>query len=209
MKIEKLTENKIRIILKKNDLKNKSIDVKKLFFSSIESQSLFLEILEKAKNEVDFDIDGHKLLIETFFEDSDCIVFIITKYIEKKQKKYKLSKDNFNTSKNSCYIYQIEDFEHFCNFCSCINKNIDLKNLFKSSILYFYNDIFYLVIFRPNIKNADFNLISSILPEFFNVCDNTKNFEFILEEHGKVIMKNNAIIKGIKFFCKKQIHNLR
>ena len=49
MKIEKLTENKIRIILKTEDFKDKNIDIKKLLLTTPESQSLFLEILNKAK----------------------------------------------------------------------------------------------------------------------------------------------------------------
>ena len=45
MKIEKLAENKIRIILKKEDFKDKTIDIKKLLLTTPESQDLFLEIL--------------------------------------------------------------------------------------------------------------------------------------------------------------------
>ena len=63
MKIEKLTENKIRIILKQEDFKNKTIDIQNLLLTEPETQSLFLEIFNKAKKEINFDTDGHKLLI--------------------------------------------------------------------------------------------------------------------------------------------------
>ena len=82
MKIEKITENKIRIILKQEDFKDKSIDIQKLLLTTPESQSLFLEILNRAKKEVNFDTDGHKLLIEAFFQNDDIFIFTITKYIE-------------------------------------------------------------------------------------------------------------------------------
>ena len=49
MKIEKITENKIRIILKQEDFKDKSINIKELLLTTPESQHLFLEILNKAK----------------------------------------------------------------------------------------------------------------------------------------------------------------
>ena len=68
MKIEKITENKIRIILKQEDFKDKSIDIKELLLTTPESQHLFLEILNRAKKEVNFDTDGYKLLIEAFFQ---------------------------------------------------------------------------------------------------------------------------------------------
>ena len=83
MKIEKITENKIRIILKKEDFKDKSINLQK-FLNTPESQSLFLEILNRAEREVDFDTNGHKLLIETYFQGNDICIFTITKYIESK-----------------------------------------------------------------------------------------------------------------------------
>ena len=201
MKIEKLTENKIRIILKKEDFKNKSIDIKKIFSASQESQGLFLEILDKAKKEVDFDTDGHKLLIEAFFEDNDAIVFIITKYLEKKPKKYVMAKKSSRISNNSTYIYQIDDFEDFCAFCTFIDKKFKLKNLFRTSILYFYQDVYYLVINEPNLSNFLFDKLHSILLEFFNILDYTDNFEFKLKEHGKLIIKNNAINTGIKYFA--------
>ena len=64
MKIEKLTENKIRIILKREDFKDKTIDINQLFLTTPESRELFLELLNRAEKEVDFDTTGHKLLIE-------------------------------------------------------------------------------------------------------------------------------------------------
>ena len=66
MKIEKLTDNKIRVILKQKDFKNKNINIHSLLLSTPELQSLFLEILNQAKKEVNFDTDGHKLLLEVF-----------------------------------------------------------------------------------------------------------------------------------------------
>ena len=66
MKIEKLTENKIRAIIKQEDIKNKNVNLEELVQTSVDSQDLLLDILEKAKQELDFNIDGCKLLIETF-----------------------------------------------------------------------------------------------------------------------------------------------
>ena len=83
MKIEKLTENKIRIILKRDDFKDKKININEILLTTPESQKLFLEILNKAEKEVDFDTTGHKLLIEAYSETSYIFIFTITKYLEK------------------------------------------------------------------------------------------------------------------------------
>ena len=52
MKIEKLTENKIRIILRPEDLEEKDLDLHTIMTRTAESQGLLLEILNKAKKEI-------------------------------------------------------------------------------------------------------------------------------------------------------------
>ena len=81
MKIEKLTENKIRIILKQEDFADKTTNIYNLFLHVPDSHSLLLEILNKAQKEVGFNTDGYKLLIEASYTSEDTCVFTITKYI--------------------------------------------------------------------------------------------------------------------------------
>ncbi len=64
MKIEKLDENKIRITLNLNDLKEKNIDFHTFMANPIESQSLFLYMLEAAEKEVGFVTKNYQLSIE-------------------------------------------------------------------------------------------------------------------------------------------------
>ena len=54
MKIEKLNENKIRITLNLEDLNERDIDFHSFMSNSIESQSIFLDMLDKADREVGF-----------------------------------------------------------------------------------------------------------------------------------------------------------
>ena len=54
MKIEKITENKIRIIINFDDLKAKNIDVHSIMSNSLESQSLFQDLLKEAEKTVGF-----------------------------------------------------------------------------------------------------------------------------------------------------------
>lgn len=64
MKIEKLNENKIRIILNIDDLKENNIDFHSFMSSSLETQDLFLNVLEKAEQEIGFTTKDYKLVIE-------------------------------------------------------------------------------------------------------------------------------------------------
>lgn len=54
LKIEKLTENKIRIILDMQDLQEKNIDLHSFMSDSLESQDLFYDMLDRAEKEVRF-----------------------------------------------------------------------------------------------------------------------------------------------------------
>ena len=64
MRIEKLTENKIRIILNLDDLKENNIDLHSFMSSSIETQDLFFYMLDKAEKEIGFRTKDYKLMIE-------------------------------------------------------------------------------------------------------------------------------------------------
>ena len=83
MKIEKLTEDKIRIIVNPSDLELENLDMKSIMTKAIDRQGFFVKKKKKAKDEVGFNTDGCKLLIEAFSSSDDILVFTITKYSEK------------------------------------------------------------------------------------------------------------------------------
>ena len=79
MKIEKLTENKIRIVLNIEDLKTNNIDFDSLLNNTPETQSLILSILNQAEKEVGFYVQDSKILIEAIASFDGNFVFTITK----------------------------------------------------------------------------------------------------------------------------------
>lgn len=213
MKIEKLTDNKIRVIIDWDDFKKNNIDIHSFLSRTLDSQSLFLDILKKAEEEVDFRTDGCKLLIEAFSSSDDVLVFTITKYSPSdlkssldsvKKKKLIAKRKTFNVQ-NKQAIYAFEDFNTFCDFCCSLNhsgEKFDSKKLSKNIVLYLYNDTYYLVL--QNI-NADYEYITmfySIISEFAKLSSFSINFSNKLLEHGKVIIKKDAINMGIKYFDK-------
>jgi len=64
MYIEKLNDNKIRIILNLEDLKKNNIDFHSFMANSVETQTLFLEMLAIARDEVGFITENYKLMID-------------------------------------------------------------------------------------------------------------------------------------------------
>lgn len=213
MKIEKLTENKIRVILKTEEFENSNMDFKSILEETILTQNLFLKILDKAEKKFDFCTDGCKLLIELFSSIDDVLVFTITKYkiqntkriqshtknIKKKNVTPKIKSINYSTKQ---LIYAFNDVEEFCNLCNQINtlKHFKFKDFSKYTSLFLYNDTYYLIIKNINIKYKYINSFYSLASEFGKLISATENFENKLIEYGKIIIKKNAIDIGIKYF---------
>ncbi len=216
MKIEKLTENKIRIILNIEDLETNNIDSNSILSDSLESQNLILSILNKAEKELGFYTKDCKIFIEAFGFPDGIFVFNITKSIvpvsidlnkstlpsfSRKRPNAKRKSLKFNTQ---TAIYSFLSFDEFCDFCKLLNNELlehrEFKNFFSNSSLYFYKDTYYLVFTQINFSIERLNSFFSIISEFANIVNNSHNLESKLIEHGKCIFKRNAILKTIDIF---------
>lgn len=200
MKIEKLTENKIRIVLKLEELTNKNIDLHDFMVDNLKSQKFFIDILDKADKEVGFNTKDCKLLIEAFSSLDDVFVFTITKYLSSKKKKLVINKKQ-NKYSLTTPIYSFNSFEEFCVLCEFLNKsNLPLSNIADYISLYLYNDTYYLVFKKINLTYKHLKKLFSVLSEFGTIVKNGENFESKLLEYGKIIIKKNAFKTGIKYF---------
>lgn len=207
MKIEKLTENKIRIIINLDDLDEKNMDLHSLMKTALESPYLISNILIRAEKELGFKTDGCKLLIEAFASQDDIYIFTITKYeqFENNITKRKLvARRKSTNTKLLNAIYSFNNFDEFCNFCVRINviNNFNVKTLCKDISLYLFKNTYFLVFKNINVDCEFTKLFFSEISEFGKNINFSENFERKLLEHGKVIMKKNAIATGIKYFSK-------
>ena len=212
MKIEKLTDNKIRIIINIEELSEQNIDIFNLPNSKEKIYELFEGILKEAEKQVGFKAQDCRLLIEAFSASEGYIVFTFTKYKnnlnpEKTARKLKYKRKTFsNNYKNA--IYKFNNFEEFCNYCTYCNstKLFDLKQLAKNISLYEYNNYYYLILSNINQNFAYINLFYTSISEFSNLTSTSIIYKSKIQECGKVIFKANAVKNGIKYFstnCKK------
>lgn len=207
MKIEKLTENKIRILLKNEDIKDKNIDLHTIMTKAIESQGFFLEMLHQAEEQLGFYTDGCKLLIEAYSSPDNDFVFTITKYLEAEdtvtlpRKRVVPKRKRVNVSSKH-FIFSFEDFEAFCSLCTFLNHSkISARGLANQISLHEYNSTYYLVINGLNNKNLCYKTLFSIFSEFGKFVDTSSSFENKLLEHGRITIKHNALYTGIKYFA--------
>ena len=84
MKIEKLNEDKIRITLNLEDLKEKDIDFHAFMSNSIESQEIFLDMLEEAEKEVGFVTEDYRIMIEALAMADGNFILTVTRLAPEK-----------------------------------------------------------------------------------------------------------------------------
>ena len=200
MKFEKLNENKLRIIITSQDLLDKHIDFHSFMSNSLETQDIFLDILEKAEKEVGFITKNHKVRIEAFAMNNEDFIFTVTKLSDKNDKEiYKQTKLKFKRKKteNSIFqsVYKFACFDDFLSFTASL-KNSNIKNIStfsKSIILYTYKNNYYLVLNNINEQYKYNKKIFTLLTEFSSYINNSELFASKLAECGKIYFKNNAI----------------
>lgn len=206
MKIEKLNDDKIRITLNMEDLQENDIDFQSFMSNSIESQELFLSMLDKAEKEVGFQTDNYKIMIEALATSGGNFVFTVTRVAPEKKSTYKVKNLNIkrktSTINRNKAVYCFNSFDEFCAFCTFLNNNIlqFVNSTIDNSSLFEYKSRYYLVL--SNIK-ANVDLLKSFcssIVEFATYVDNSDLFESKLLEYGKPIMKDNAIADCIKHF---------
>ena len=209
MKIEKITENKIRIILDQDELSKKNIDLVSLTKNTDVAQKLFKKILKQAEKEVDFHFEDSKLLIEAFVSSDGFFIITFTKLNSEKNSpigkpiKLKVKRNVYHFSNNSS-IYLFDTFEEFCSFCTYFN-NLSLNNFksfTKNVSLYEYNFRYYLVLTNIDFDSEIISLFNASISEFANIISDSSLFISKLSEYGKIIFKNNALNNGIKYFSK-------
>lgn len=132
MQIEKINNNKLKVILDLEDLENNNIDLNSFMSNSLESQELFLDILDLAEKDLNFYTNNSKLIIESISLANNIFIFTITK------------QNNMRIPSTSNYIYCFKTFDDICN----ILAYIDINNL------YLYNNTYYLISDSNNQNNA-------------------------------------------------------
>lgn len=213
MKFEKLSENKIRITLTAGDLKEKDIDFHDFMSNPLETQDLFLDILEEAKEKVGFNTADYRVKIEALAMIDGDFVVNVTRMSETEKtlpststpkKKFKVRRKSL-TPKSEQAIYKFDTFDDYCYFIQYLSKNgmSKVHNIAKKIVAYTYQNEYYLIF--HNINPEDKNLLKfySSITEFGTYINNSALLISKLEEYGNIIIKNNALKTSLKHFNKK------
>lgn len=152
MKIQQIENDKIQIILSKEDLECNKISFHSLMSNSTQSQKLFLAVLDLAEKEIGFNTNNYDIAIETLVLNNSDFILTITrlkKYADSETKRLKIKRKKYNYTNS----YKFKDFNDFYEFF----KLVKFSQSFAKS-LFFFNDAFYYIYndsnknFLPNYK---------------------------------------------------------
>lgn len=212
MKFEKVNDDKIKITLSTADLEANDMDFHSFMSNSDESHSLFLTVLDKAERDYGFSTDNYQLKVETLALDDGNFILTITRSKDSKYLDYENStKRKFKVSRkvpgdlSASLIYKFNTFEDFCDFAEFLSvsslPNVD--KISKTSMLYSYNNFYYLVFNDINVKYPNLKVIYSSITEFGTYINYSEPFVAKLHECGTLVIKNHAIKVCSKYFLNK------
>ncbi|NLJ88985.1 MAG: adaptor protein MecA [Epulopiscium sp.] len=204
MKIEKISDTQIKIILNQADLKNRDIKISELAYGSKKAQELFRDMMETALEEHDFDTHNVPLMIEAVPLSVDSIMIIVTKVehpfeigekitpfrSKSNTRTFKKKSVNLEEETSSLIIYSFDKLDDVVEVSNRIyHLYCGANSLYKD----IYNNRYFLVLHKNYFVNSNPSEIESILSEYGNKHVSSPLSEGFLAEHGEIMIQNKAI----------------
>ena len=171
MTIDKLTDNRVLIVLCKQDMSDFSLDYSKMKFDDNHTRRILMRILRLACVKEGIEINGKSVMLVTINS--------------KKQKKYRLK------SSRSSLCYHLGNSG---NFLDAIEQLYRQNVCCNHNSAYMYNDEYYLIFDYPSIPQK----LRRVLSEYGNKGKNSI-ITARVKENGKQLCKQNAIAQIGKY----------
>jgi adapter protein MecA 1/2 len=195
MKIERLTQDKIRIFLTSDDLVERGIQKEDMWREIPRVHELFSEMMDQAYTELGFDATG-PLAVEVFSLPAQGMVVIVTKgkhrtdqgntYLDDEDD---LDEDIYEMEvmleQSDIISYAFNDIEHVISAAKSIRGILS-----EGGSLYHYKNKWILQWDPVEMEDKQYQGLIAILSEFGEATSITQAF---LEEYGKTVISNEAI----------------
>jgi adapter protein MecA 1/2 len=208
MKIERISDNIIKVTISYNDLEEKNIDLNALNYNTPAAQEFFWDLMEQAEEQFGFNLADSQLIIEPVPDSNEGFVITITKidgdvefesihkYIKNRMRKGDLRvKRKGRKVCSPLLIYSFRDIGDVCNLA------FKLDNIYSGeSTLFRIRDTYYLSLSRSGLTPAGSKSFELFLNEYGTKVANVNFFEGYLNEYGEKIIEYNALEVLKKFY---------
>lgn len=173
MKFEKISANKIKITLFKEDFKQWNMNLADITPESEEIKDIFLSVLKEIPKETDFETKNSQLIVEATKQE-DTFIMIVSKI-----RIYDENDDNIYSS-----VFYFTDFVSLSNGCNTVEKTF-----FGNSSLYKADNGYYLVLGEKS------KLTEILLSEYGEFIKTDNYAQDKLSETNVLMINRNAIEK--------------
>jgi adapter protein MecA 1/2 len=195
MRIERLSQDKIRIFLTFDDLSERGIQKEDMWQEVPKVHDLFTEMMDQAYSELGFDATG-PLAVEVFAMPAQGMVVIVTrgKYDHhqygasgEEELPEEIYEMEVTLEQSDSIVYAFRDFEVLVEAAHVL-----LGNITPLGKLYSYNDKWYLY-FDPKDFEESETALSGLIAVLSEFGDSSAVTEAVLDEYGKTVMPENAV----------------
>ncbi len=208
MKIERISENIIRVTITYTDLEERNVDLNALNYNTPAAQEFFWDLMEQAEDQLGFSLTDSQLIIEPVPDSNDGFVINITKVDEDgefesihKYIKNRMKKSDLRVKKKSRKVSSpllIYSFRSL-NDISELAEKLDMHYSGETT-LYKCRDTYYLTLAKNGLLSSDMKMFELMLAEYGTKISNINFIEGYLNEYGEKIIEYNALEVLQKFY---------
>ncbi|PZD93500.1 genetic competence negative regulator [Paenibacillus sambharensis] len=195
MKIERLSQDKIRIFLTFDDLLERGIQKEDMWREIPKVHELFSEMMEQAYSELGFDASG-PLAVEVFALPAQGMVVIVTRgKTDSHHIGYPDTDDDHDDEvyemevtleQSDTVMYAFRDFEDVIS----VSKKLLSSGISEDGRLYAYQGKYMLAFDPAGSEPSKYHAIIALLAEYGEAASVTTA---VLEEYGKVVIAAGAV----------------
>ncbi|TFE29963.1 genetic competence negative regulator [Cohnella luojiensis] len=190
MRMERLSQDKIRIFLTFDDLTERGIQKEDMWREIPKVHELFSEMMDQAYNELGFDASG-PLAVEVFAMPAQGMVVIVTRgklerdtdsIAEDEEEVYELE---VTLEQSEAIIYRFRDIEDAIGAAKTL-----VGHLTEEGRMYRYQNQWVLCFDPAGLESTGYHALIAVLAEYGEATSITPA---VLEEYGKLIIGSQAV----------------
>ncbi|MFC5403845.1 genetic competence negative regulator [Cohnella soli] len=190
MRMERLSQDKIRIFLTFDDLTERGIQKEDMWREIPKVHELFSEMMDQAYNELGFDASG-PLAVEVFAMPAQGMVVIVTRgklerdaetHTEDEEEVYELE---VTLEQSEAIIYRFRDIEDAIGAAKTL-----VGRLTEDGKMYRYQNQWVLIFDPAGLETSEYHALIAVLAEYGEATSITPA---VLEEYGKLIIASDAV----------------
>jgi len=194
MKMERLSQDKIRIFLTFDDLSERGIPRDDMLRETLKLRDLFTEMMDQAYSELGFDPSG-PLAVEVFSLPAQGMVVIVTSSTVDffhsqddtfdEQEAEEVYAMEVMLEQSDIITYAFADFEHLVRAAHAIDSLLT-----DGGTLYKYKDKWILQFEHVELEESQYQTLIAVLSEFGEATSITQAY---VQEYGQTVMQDNAL----------------